>query len=178
MILHPLLAPGCHHHLFLKLVVVRDWCKIMLMVVIVVAMVKSTIMAVQAVLEIHIERNMEQAMNPSMISAGLVPTKLKIARAILVQNVSSSDYDDDYGDYEDYDDDGDGEPVVEAAVLDGDGHHEAGHEHHVRRPEVVHAHLKKYKIQKYIKRKNTQIKASNYHISGHKYHVVCPGIPR
>ena len=178
MILHPLLAPGCHHHLFLKLVVVRDWCKIMLMVVIVVAMVKSTIMAVQAVLEIHIERNMEQAMNPSMIRAGLVPTKLKIARAILVQNESSSDYDDDYGDYEDYDDDGDGEPVVEAAVLDGDGHHEAGHEHHVRRPEVVHAHLKKYKIQKYIKRKNTQIKASNYHISGHKYHVVCPGIPR
>ena len=178
MILHPLLAPGCHHHLFLKLVVVRDWCKIMLMVVIVVAMVKSTIMAVQAVLEIHIERNMEQAMNPSMIRAGLVPTKLKIARAILVQNESSSDYDDDYGDYEDYEDDGDGEPVVEAAVLDGDGHHEAGHEHHVRRPEVVHAHLKKYKIQKYIKRKNTQIKASNYHISGHKYHVVCPGIPR
>ena len=157
-------------------------------VVIVVAMVKSTIMAVQAVLEIHIERNMEQAMNPSMISAGLVPTKLKIARAILAQNESSSDnddddddyedYDHDYGDYEDYDDDGDGEPVVEAAVLDGDGHHEAGHEHHVRRPEVVHAHLKKYKIQKYINRKNTQIKASNYHISGHKYHVVCPGIPR
>ena len=144
-------------------------------------MVKSTIMAVQAVLEIHIERNMEQAMNPSMISAGLVPTKLKIARAILVQNESSSDYDDDYGDYEDYDDDGDGEPVVEAAVLDGDGHHEAGHEHHVRRPEVVHAHLNKYKIQKYIKHRNTlnaKIKASNYHISGHKYHVVCPGIPR
>ena len=149
--------------------------------VIVVAMVKSTIMAVQAVLEIHIERNMEQAMNPSMIRAGLVPTKLKIARAILVQNESSSDYDDDYGDYEDYDDDGDGEPVVEAAVLDGDGHHEAGHKHHVCRPEVVHAHLKKYKIQKYIKHRNTlnaKIKASNYHISGHKYHVVCPGIPR
>ena len=49
------------------------------------AMVKVTIMAVQAVFEIHMERNMEQAMNPSMISAGLVPTKLNIARAILVQ---------------------------------------------------------------------------------------------
>ena len=173
MILHPLLAPGCHHHLFLKLVVVRDWCKIMLMVVIVVAMVKSTIMAVQAVLEIHIERNMEQAMNPSMIRAGLVPTKLKIARAILVQNESSSDYDDDYayGDYEDYDDDGDGEPVVEAAVLDGNGHHQAGHKHHVRRPEVVHAHL-----QKYIKRRNTQIKASNCHISSQKHHIVRPKV--
>ena len=44
-------------------------------------------MAVQAVFEIHMERNMEQAMNPSMISAGLVPTKLNIARAILVQNI-------------------------------------------------------------------------------------------
>ena len=50
-------------------------------------MVKSTIMAVQAVFEIHMERNMEHAMNPSMISAGLVPTKLNIARAILVQNI-------------------------------------------------------------------------------------------
>ena len=49
-------------------------------------MVKGTIMAVQAVFEIHMERNMEQAMNPSMISAGLVPTKLSIAKAILVQN--------------------------------------------------------------------------------------------
>ena len=44
---------------------------------------KSTIMAVQAVLEIHMERNMEHAMKPSMIRAGLVPTKLSIARAIL-----------------------------------------------------------------------------------------------
>ena len=51
------------------------------------AMVKGTIMAVQAVFEIHMERNMEQAMNPSMISAGLVPTRLSIARAILVQNI-------------------------------------------------------------------------------------------
>ena len=134
----------------------------MLMVRIVVTMVKSTIMAVQAVLEIHIERNMEQAMNPSMIRAGLVPTKLKIARAILVQNESSSDYDDEYDDYDDdyddYDDDGDGEPMVEAAVLDGDGHHEAGHEHHVRRPKVVHAHLKTIQnTEIYIKRRNTLI---------------------
>ena len=44
---------------------------------------KSTIMAVQAVLEIHMERNMEHAMKPSMIRAELVPTKLSIARAIL-----------------------------------------------------------------------------------------------
>ena len=44
---------------------------------------KSTIMAVQAVLEIHMERNMEHAMKPSMIRAGLVPTKLSIASAIL-----------------------------------------------------------------------------------------------
>ena len=47
----------------------------------------GTIMDVVAVFEIHMERNMEQAMNPSMISAGLVPTKLNIARAILVQNI-------------------------------------------------------------------------------------------
>ena len=44
---------------------------------------KSTIMAVQAVLEIHMERNMEHAMKPSMIRAELVPTKLSIASAIL-----------------------------------------------------------------------------------------------
>ena len=50
-----------------------------------IIMMKVTIMAVQAVYEIHMERNMEQAMKPSMISAGLVPTKLSIARAILVQ---------------------------------------------------------------------------------------------
>ena len=53
---------------------------------IMMTMVRGTIMAVQAVFEIHMERNMEQAMNPSMISAGLVPTKLSIAKAILVQN--------------------------------------------------------------------------------------------
>ena len=94
MISHPLLAPGCGYNL-MHCLVVRDWCKIMLMVVrmvvkigvLVLTMVKSTIMAVQAVFEIHMERNMEQAMKPSMISAGLVPTKLNIARAILVQNI-------------------------------------------------------------------------------------------
>ena len=61
----------------------------MLMVVekVMMGMVKSTIMAVQAVFEIHMERNMEQAMNPSMIRAGLVPTRLNIAKAILVQNI-------------------------------------------------------------------------------------------
>ena len=53
---------------------------------IMMTMERGTIMAVQAVFEIHMERNMEQAMNPSMISAGLVPTKLSIAKAILVQN--------------------------------------------------------------------------------------------
>ena len=37
----------------------------------------------QAVFEIHMERNMEQAMKPSMINAGLVPTKFNIAKAIL-----------------------------------------------------------------------------------------------
>jgi hypothetical protein len=40
-------------------------------------------MAVQAVFEIHMERNMEQTMKPSMIRLGLVPTKLRMARAIL-----------------------------------------------------------------------------------------------
>ena len=98
-------------------------------------MVKSTIMAVQAVFEIHMERNMEQAMNPSMIRAGLVPTKLKMARAILVENIGNTCSSRKQW-----------EPVVEATVLDGDGHHESGHEHHVRRPQVVHAYLQKYKI--------------------------------
>ena len=51
---------------------------------------KITIMAVQAVLEIHMERNMEQAMKPSMIRAGLVPTMLSMARAILEAKYFSS----------------------------------------------------------------------------------------
>ena len=51
---------------------------------------KSTIMAVQAVLEIHMERNMEHAMKPSMIRAGLVPTRLSIASAILEAKYCSS----------------------------------------------------------------------------------------
>ena len=62
----------------------------MLMMVRMVVMVKITIMAVQAVFEIHMERNMEQAMKPSMISAGLVPTKFSILRAILVQNIGEN----------------------------------------------------------------------------------------
>ena len=54
---------------------------------VILVLVKITIMAVQAVFEIHMERNMEQAINPSMIRAGLVPTRLNIAKAILVQNI-------------------------------------------------------------------------------------------
>ena len=48
------------------------------------------IMAVVAVLEIHMERNMEHAMKPSMIRAGLVPTRLSIASAILEAKYCSS----------------------------------------------------------------------------------------
>ena len=48
----------------------------------------------QAVFEIHMERNMEHAMKPSMISAGLVPTKFNIDKAILGGEMVLIDGDD------------------------------------------------------------------------------------
>ena len=89
MRLHPLSAPGdggedASFGVFGGVRLVKILLRLRQMVLLIMV-VKVTIMAVQAVFEIHMERNMEQAMKPSMISAGLVPTKLSIARAILVQ---------------------------------------------------------------------------------------------
>ena len=87
----------------------------------------GSIMAVVAVLEIHMERNMVVIMKPSMSLAWLVPTIIIILRATL----------EDVENREVWEDDISASPVVEPAVLHRHGHDESPEEHVVGGVQIV-----------------------------------------